>query len=104
MCIGQPVQVIEALGDVAWVTGRDGPERLDLRLIGAVAPGDWLLAFRGAARERLAPARAAEVRAALALLEAALAHDIAGAAAAPRFDLPSALDAAALAALTGAPR
>lgn len=104
MCIGQPVQVIEAQGDFAWVAGHDGAERLDLRLIGAVAPGDWLLAFRGAARERLSPERAAEVRSALALLQAAMAHDADGAAADPHFDLPSALDADALATLTGAPR
>lgn len=104
MCIGHPVQVIETRGDFAWVTGRDGTERLDLRLIGTAAPGDWLLAFHGAARERLTPERAAEVRSALALLEAAMAQDAAGAAADPHFDLPSALDAETLATLTGASR
>lgn len=104
MCIGQPVQVIEAFPHGAWVTTGSDREPLDTRLVGAVLPGEWLLAFRGAARERLSPERAAEVRSALALLQAALGGDAAGATADPGFDLPSALDPAALATLTGDPR
>lgn len=84
--------------------GRQGDLRVDTRLVGEVAPGQWLLVHQGAARERLSPERAAEIASALALLEAALAGDAAGAAAAPDFDLPSALSATQLAALTGVSR
>lgn len=89
----------------AQARGRHGAERIDTRLVGEVEPGQWLLVHQGAARERLSPERAAEIASALALLEAALAGDADGAAAAPDFDLPSALSAEQLAALTGgAPR
>lgn len=57
-------------------------------LVEPVAPGDWLLVFLDDAREQLSPARAAEIDAALALVEAALAG-AAPADAAVGFDLPS---------------
>jgi hydrogenase expression/formation protein HypC len=56
-------------------------------LVEPVAPGDWLLVFLDDARERLSAARAAEVDAALALVEAALAG--AAPAGSVGFDLPS---------------
>lgn len=100
MCIGQPLQVIEVLGERALAEGRGMREWVDTRLVGAVAPGDWLLVFLGAARERLDAERAAEIGAALDLLAGGLAghHDPA---ADPGFALPSAMSAEALAALTG---
>lgn len=73
-------------------TVRRGAEQREVNtaLAGPVSPGDWLLVFLGDARERLAPARAAEIEATLALVEAALADPAsAGAPAAPAFDLPS---------------
>lgn len=103
MCIGFPLQVVEAWRDGALVAGRGRVERIDTRLVGAVQPGDWLLIFNGAARERLDATRAAEIGAALDLLEAGLAGDAEGAAADPGFALPSAMSAEQLAALTGAP-
>lgn len=95
MCIGIPMQVIEVSDDVAMVAGRTGVERIDTRLVDAVAPGDWLLVFQGAARERLDAERAAEINATLELLEAALAGDAERAAADPGFVLPSTLSPAA---------
>ena len=103
MCIGFPLQVIEAWRDGALVAGRGRAERIDTRLVGTVQPGDWLLVFNGAARERLDAERAAEIGAALDLLEAGLAGDADGAAADPGFALPSAMSAEQLAALTGTP-
>lgn len=103
MCIGLPMRVLQASTDDALVEGRGRVERVDTRLVGTCAPDQWLLVFQGAARERLDPARAAEIESALALLEAGLAGDAGAAAADPGFALPSAVGAAELAALTGQP-
>ena len=103
MCIGLPMQVLAPLPGAALCLDRQGRQRqIDTALVGACQAGDWLLVFLDAARERLDAARAAEIDATLALLEAALAGVPSAAAAAPAFVLPSALDAAQLAALTGA--
>lgn len=99
MCIGLPMQVLRIDGDAAEAAGRHGAARVDTRLVGPLRPGDWVLVFQGAARERLDPCRAGEIDAALALLEAAMAGDAEGAAADPGFELPSATDPAWLAAL-----
>jgi hydrogenase expression/formation protein HypC len=107
MCIGTPMRVLESWQGGALAAGRGRCERIDTRLVGDAvsAPGCWLLVFQGAAREALDAARAAEIDAALNLLEAALAGDAAGAAADPGFALPSSLTAAELAALNpGDPR
>lgn len=103
MCIGVPMRVIEAWSGQAWVAGRGRSERIDTRLVGACAPGDWLLVFQGAAREWLDPRRAAEIDCALDLLEASMAGDTERATADPGFELPSAMSATQLAALTGTP-
>ncbi len=103
MCIGQAMSVLEAWSGHALVSGRGGVETIDTRLVGEVARGEWLLVFQGAARERLDAQRAQEIAAALALLEAGLAGDVDRAAADPGFALPSAMSAAELAALAGAP-
>lgn len=98
MCIGIPMQVQAIEGGHAWVQGRGERRRIETALVAPVAVGDWLLVFLGSAREHLGARRAAEVNAALDLLEAAMSGD-GGAAAA--FDLPSRMDSAELAALTG---
>lgn len=99
MCIGIPMRVLEAWSGQALVHGRGRGETVDTRLVGEVQPGDWLLIFQGAARERLDARRAAEIDATLDLLDAAMGgHD---ASAEPAFELPSRMDPAALAALTG---
>ncbi|MFO1220666.1 MAG: HypC/HybG/HupF family hydrogenase formation chaperone [Burkholderiaceae bacterium] len=102
MCIGIALRVIEAWPGAALAEGRGRRERIDTRLVGDVSTGQWLLVFQGAARERLDAARAAEIDAALDLLDAALAGDHAVAAADdPGFELPSRWSAAQLAALAG---
>jgi hydrogenase expression/formation protein HypC len=99
------MQVYEASEHSAWVRGRGEERHVTLALVGPCQPGDWLLIFQQAAREKLSPQRATEIDAALNLLEAALAGDTSGAAVDdPGFALPSALDAAELRALTGTPR
>jgi hydrogenase expression/formation protein HypC len=100
MCIGIPMQVTRAGPGHAWVRGRGEQRRVDTALVGDARPGDWLLVFLDAARERIDAARAAEVNGVLVLLEAALAG-AAGTAGDPSFPLPSRMDPAALAALAG---
>jgi hydrogenase expression/formation protein HypC len=100
MCIGIPMQVVSAEARRALVQGRGEQRRIDTALVGEVAPGDWLLVFLDAARERIDAQRAAEVNAALDLLAGALggqalfADD-------PGFALPSAMSAHEVAALAG---
>jgi hydrogenase expression/formation protein HypC len=101
MCIGIPMQVIRAARGRALVHGRGRFEEIDTRLVGRCAVGQWLLVFQGAAREALDLQRAAEIDAALDLLEAGLSGDVLGAHADPGFALPSAMSAAELATLAG---
>jgi len=105
MCIGTPMRVIESWHGGALAAGRGRAERIDTRLVGdeACAPGAWLLVFQGAAREPLDPTRAAEIDAALDLLEAAMAGNAEQAAGDPGFVLPSSLTAAQLAVFAGQP-
>ncbi|MBL8343917.1 MAG: HypC/HybG/HupF family hydrogenase formation chaperone [Rubrivivax sp.] len=116
MCIGWPMQVLSsgeaaallgiapegaepAAAERALAQGRGRTEHVDLRLVGPCAPGDWVLVYQGAARERLDPQRAAEIHAALDLVERGLggAGDLADTD--PGFELPSAMSPAQLAAL-----
>ncbi|MBL8324084.1 MAG: HypC/HybG/HupF family hydrogenase formation chaperone [Rubrivivax sp.] len=101
MCIGVPMQLSEYGSLHAQAAGRGREERVDLRLVGECAPGDWVLVFQGAARERLDTRRAAEINAALDLLEHGLGGGDIDADADPGFALPSAMSAADLAALAG---
>ena len=99
MCIGIPMQVIEADGRFALCEGRGERRRINTALVGEVVPGDWLLVFLDDARESIDAARAAEVNAALDLVLGAmqgadLAVDI-------DFALPSQMNADQLRALTG---
>lgn len=103
MCIGTPMRLLSVQGVQGLAQGRGRRETVDLRLIDAPEAGQWLLVFNGSARERLDHARAVEIDATLDLLQAALAGS-AGAAQDPGFELPSAMSAGQLAALTGAPR
>jgi hydrogenase expression/formation protein HypC len=101
MCIGIPMRVIEAWPGEALAVGRGRCERLDTRLLGGdVAAGQWLLAFQGAARELLDTERAAEINAALDLLDAAQQGDAAAAGGDLGFALPSSMTAAQIAALS----
>lgn len=102
MCIGIPLRAVEVWPGGAFAQGRGLRQRIDTRLVGDVAAGQWLLVFQGAARECIDAARAAEVNAALDLLDAALAGDPARLSADdPGFDLPSRWSAGQLAAFAG---
>lgn len=70
MCLGIPVQVIECGEHYARCQGPDGEQRIDIRLVGAQAPGAWLLCFLDAAREVIDAERAAAINAALSALAA----------------------------------
>lgn len=102
MCIGIPMQLRSVAGDRGLVEGPQGPAVVDLRLVGPCAPGQWLLIFQGAARELLDDVRAGEIRQTLQLLADGL-NGLEAGHTDPGFDLPSAMDAAALARLTGQP-
>lgn len=99
MCIGIPMQVIEAEGRFAQCEGRGERRRIHTALVGEVCAGDWLLVFIDDARERIDADRAAEVNAALDLVMGAMQG--AGADHAVDFALPSQMDADQLRALTG---
>jgi hydrogenase expression/formation protein HypC len=101
MCIGIPMRLSGCAGTHGIGRGRGRVERIDLRLVGDCRDGDWVLVFQGAARERLDAARAAEIDAALDLLERAVGG-AADADADPGFALPSQMSRDALAALAGA--
>jgi len=72
MCIGIPMQVIEAGFGEALCQARDGCHRIDTRLVGDPPPGTWLMVFLGAAREVVSAetaARAADALEALAMVQ-----------------------------------
>ncbi|MBO6757335.1 MAG: HypC/HybG/HupF family hydrogenase formation chaperone [Roseibium sp.] len=53
MCLGIPMQVLSSEFGFARCQGEDGEHEIDIRLVGDVAPGTWVLVFLGAAREIL---------------------------------------------------
>lgn len=72
MCLGIPMQVERSHELVADCQHAGQWQTVDLSLVGAVQPGDWLLVFMGAAREVLSAERAADILDALAALDAAM--------------------------------
>lgn len=76
MCVATPLRVETVEGLRAQCIDRYGERHgVDLSLVGPVAPGDWLLAFLGAAREIIDEARARQIDRALRALDAVLAGD-----------------------------
>jgi hydrogenase expression/formation protein HypC len=74
MCIGIPMQVVEAAGPgTAWCERRGERQLIDVRLVDGAVPGAWVLVFQHAARELLDEQRARDISSALDGLEAALA-------------------------------
>jgi hydrogenase assembly chaperone HypC/HupF len=73
MCVGIPMRVLASEGGIAECEGRGRRERVNTLLLGTVAPGAWILAFRGSAVRELSAGEARETDAALDALEAALA-------------------------------
>ncbi len=65
MCLGIPMRILSQDGIAAVAT--DGREvvRIDMSLVGQVAPGKWVLTFLGAAREIIDETQAAQIGAAL---------------------------------------
>jgi hydrogenase expression/formation protein HypC len=72
MCLGIPMRVVAA-GPFEAICER-GTERhsIDIRLVERLEPGDWVMTFLGAAREKISADDAAKINDALAALEAAL--------------------------------
>ncbi len=75
MCIGIPMQVVEATPDCALCAGRGEAARLDLMLTGDQPVGTWVLAFRGAAIRVLTEEEARATNAALDARASVLAGD-----------------------------
>jgi hydrogenase expression/formation protein HypC len=72
MCIGIPMQVVEAGPVYAWCEGMGERRRIDMRLIGDVAAGQWVLVFLESARELLSADDAARIGDALRALDLAM--------------------------------
>lgn len=70
MCMGIPMQVLEAHENSAICTGRNGTQLINTMLLGQVEVGQWLLTFLDAGREVIDAERAALVNAALDGLQA----------------------------------
>ena len=73
MCVGIPVQLLAVDGIRGDVIADGRPGLVDLSLTPEARPGDWVLAFLGAAREVLTPDQAAQITAALAGLRSLMA-------------------------------
>ena len=73
MCVGVPLQVIAADDHAARCIGPNGEEVISLALIGAVSPGDHVLAHLGSAIRVVDADEAKQIRDALGALEAAMA-------------------------------
>jgi len=101
MCIGLPMRVLATEPGFATCAGRGGEQRrVRTALVGAVAPGDWLLIFIDSAQEHISAERAAEVNATLDLLQAANSGQALDPFADVGFDLPSRWTTAELQALS----
>lgn len=65
MCVGIPVQVIEAGEFSALCRGRNGDEQINMLLIGEQPAGTWVLSFLGWAREVVSEQDARDINKAL---------------------------------------
>lgn len=72
MCIGIPMRIVEPETAFAWCEGRGERARIDMRLVGDLPVGAWILAFQGSARRAMTAEEAMQTNAALDALEAAL--------------------------------
>lgn len=76
MCIGVPMRVLSARGEVALCEGRGQRRQIDMQLVGAQPVGAWVLAFQGSAVRALSAEEAAQTSAALDALDAVLAGEV----------------------------
>lgn len=65
MCVGIPMQVVEAGECMALCRGRVGEEPINMLLIGSQPVGTWVLSFLGWAREVLSEQDAEHINRAL---------------------------------------
>ncbi|MCB1438590.1 MAG: HypC/HybG/HupF family hydrogenase formation chaperone [Nitratireductor sp.] len=72
MCIGIPMQVVETGFGQAVCRNGDAMETIDTVLVQPVVPGDWLMVFLGAAREKISAEYAQQCRDALRALDMAM--------------------------------
>ena len=78
MCIAVPMRVLTVSeGSALCADADECQSRIDLALVGPVAPGDWLLTFLGAAREIIDAERALSIARALRALAGVMRGDAA---------------------------
>jgi hydrogenase expression/formation protein HypC len=70
MCLGIPMQVVEASENFAICQGRNGRKVINTMLLGKVEAGQWLMTFLDSGRELIDPERASLVNSALDGLQA----------------------------------
>jgi hydrogenase expression/formation protein HypC len=75
MCVGIPVQIIEAGEFVARCRGRNGEEEVNMMLIGSQPVGTWVLNFLGSAREVISEEDASHINKALDGLSAIMSGE-----------------------------
>lgn len=61
MCIGLPMQVLEAHDGMAVCEGMGERREINMQLVGDQPPGTWVLTFLDAAREVISEERATQV-------------------------------------------
>lgn len=75
MCLGIPMRVLHVDGAWAQCEGRGVTRRVNMLLLGAQAPGSWLLVLGDSARQCLDDDEARRIDQALDAVEAALRGD-----------------------------
>lgn len=69
MCIGIPMQVVETGFGEARCKNGEAIETIDTALVSDLEPGEWVMVFLGAAREKISAEYAHQCRDALAALQ-----------------------------------
>jgi hydrogenase expression/formation protein HypC len=72
MCVGVPMRVVSCEDGMAVCEGRERRERLNVMLLGALNPGDWVLAYQGSAVREMTEDEARHTNDALDALDAAM--------------------------------
>ncbi|MEB4590267.1 HypC/HybG/HupF family hydrogenase formation chaperone [Candidatus Thiothrix sp. Deng01] len=70
MCIGIPMQIMAIDGWMALCGEKEHRENVDISLLGSLQEGDWVLVYKGAAREHLPAERAKQILQAVQALAA----------------------------------
>ncbi|NBC35228.1 HypC/HybG/HupF family hydrogenase formation chaperone [Novosphingobium sp. FSY-8] len=72
MCVGIPMQVVSVRPGMALCAHDGAVHCIDIALVGECHPGEWLMTFLGAAREKMDETAARQSLAAVTALEALL--------------------------------